>query len=95
MWVRHWQGCAWRYGAGVGWGEWETGVGSKARTVEGAGARASVVLRGLGMRLAVEMVSVMPDFPGENPAPALQLLHDFLLCYYYWAKTCSEFMGLL
>lgn len=50
-------------------GEWETWVGGNARTVEGAGARASVVLRGLGMRLAMEMVSVMPDFPVKIQLP--------------------------
>lgn len=49
-------------GWGVG-GGWETWVGGKARTVEGAGARASVVLKGLGMRLAMEMVSVIARLP--------------------------------
>lgn len=44
------------------WG-WEAWVGGRARTVEGTGARAAVVLKGPGMRLAMEMVSGVAELP--------------------------------
>lgn len=56
MWVRHLQGCAWRYwGWGLGW--------EAIQDCEGDWVGTHLVLRGWGMRLAMERVSVMTELP--------------------------------